>query len=89
MGQLQTPLGGSQQHDATIRGDAPSIERGCDLLAPNGWKREWQERIVCHGGCGSRDVVGWIGFDTQILRHINRLSYIRQLLTHAVMNKTG
>jgi len=34
-------------------------------------------------------VVGWIGFDTQILRHIKRLGYIRQLPAHAVMNKTG
>ena len=89
VGQLQVPLGRSQKHDPTIRRDASAVECSSDLLASNGWKKEWQERIVCHGGCGSCDVVGRIGFDTQILRRINSLSYIRQLLPHAVMNKTG
>lgn len=68
---------------------APPFSRGRDLLAPNGWKRRRQERIVCHGGCGSREMVARMGFDNRILRHINRLSYIRQPLAHAVMNKTG
>lgn len=38
VGQLQAPLCRSQKHDAAIRGDAPTVESGCDLLAPNGWK---------------------------------------------------
>ena len=89
VGQLQVPLGRSQKHDPTIRRDASAVECGRDLLASNGWKREWQQRIVGHGGCGSRDMVGRTGFDTQILRHIKNLSYIRQPLAHAFMNKTG
>ena len=35
------PAGGlGQQQDAAIRGQASAIEGGCELLAPNGWKRE-------------------------------------------------
>ena len=38
VGQLQAPLGCSQQHDPAIRGDPAAVERGRDLLACNGWK---------------------------------------------------
>lgn len=57
VGQLQATLGCGQKHDAAIRGDAAALEGGCDLLAPNGWKRERQQRIVGYGGCSSRDAV--------------------------------
>lgn len=45
-----------QQHDAAVRGQATSVEIGCDFLARDGWKRERQEIIVCHGGRGWRVV---------------------------------
>ena len=39
-------------------------------------------------------VAGWmvwtgVGFDNRILRHINHLTYIRQLKSALLMNKTG
>jgi len=48
----QSTLGLPQQHHAGVRGDAPTVERGGDLLAANGWKREREKAIVEHGGCG-------------------------------------
>lgn len=45
-----------QQHDAAVRGQATSVEIGCDFLARDGWKRERQEIIVYHGRCGWRVV---------------------------------
>jgi len=39
-----------QQHHAGVRGDAPTVERGGDLLAANGWKREREKAIVEHAG---------------------------------------
>jgi hypothetical protein len=41
-----------QQHHARIRRDAPAVESGGNLLAANGWKREWEKAIFNHGGCG-------------------------------------
>ncbi len=78
-----------KQHHAAVRRQAPAVERGGQLLAPDGWKRERQSRIVGHGGCGRLDAVDRVGFNNQILRHINRLGYIRQPVRRAVMNKTG
>ena len=89
LGQLQAPFGSSQKHDPAIRGDAPTVERSRYLLASDGWKRERRQRIVGHGGCGSRDVVGRTGLSNRILRQINRLCYIRQPCEHALMHKTG
>jgi len=40
-------------------------------------------------GVARLDAVEWVGFSNRILRHINRLGYIRQPLTPALMNKTG
>ena len=33
---------------------APTIEGCCDFLGLNGWKREWQNCIIGHGGRGVR-----------------------------------
>ncbi|MEO5756027.1 MAG: hypothetical protein ABIQ51_04135, partial [Mesorhizobium sp.] len=38
---------------------------------------------------GSQNVGDRNGFSTKILRHINRLSYIRQPLRQVVVHKTG
>lgn len=78
-----------EQHHATVRRQTPAVERGGELLASDGWKRERQSRIVGHGGCGRLDGVDGVGFNDRILRHINRLGYIRQPLRRPVMNKTG
>jgi hypothetical protein len=40
-----------QQHHARIRHDAFAVESGGDLLAANGWKREWEKAIFNQGGC--------------------------------------
>ena len=74
LGQAQAPLGRGQQHDAAVRGDPSAVERGCDLFASNGWKRERQQRIVGHGGWGWLDAVDRVNFDNRIPRRINRLS---------------
>jgi hypothetical protein len=37
-----------------FRGEPSAVESGCDLLARNGWKREWRELIVGHGERGRR-----------------------------------
>ena len=78
-----------EQHHATVRRQAPAIERGGELLAPDGWKRERQYPIVGHGGCGRLDGVDGVGFSTQILRHIKELRHTRQQLKPAVVNKTS
>ncbi len=89
LGQAQALLGRGQQQHAAVRGDPFAVERGCDLFASNGWKRERQQRIVGHGGCGWLDAAKRVGSDNRILRHINRLDYTRQPFTRAVMNKMG
>ena len=53
LGDPEPALGLGQEHDATVRRQAPAIESGGDLLAANGWKRERCGCIVRHGGCGS------------------------------------
>ena len=85
----EPPLGFRQQHHPAVRADPAAVERGGDFLALHGWKRERQGRIVGHGGCGRPGCRRRIGFSNRILRHINRLRYIRQPVTTAVMNKTG
>ena len=72
-----------EKHHATVR------ERAGELLAPDCWKPERQSRIVDHGGCGRLDAVERVGVNNRILRHINRLGYIRQTITHPFVNKTG
>ncbi len=52
-GDPEAPLRQRQQYDATIRGEATAVERGCDFLPSNGWKVEGRDRIVDHGGRGS------------------------------------
>ena len=54
VGQTETPLGHRQKHHAPVRGQATAIEGSCDFLGLNGWKREWQNRIIGHGGRGVR-----------------------------------
>ena len=88
-GDAEPPLGFRQQHHATVRGDPATVERGGDLLALDGWKREWQDRIVGHGGCGRPGWCRRVGFSNQILRRIKPLRYIRQPVPAALMNKTG
>ena len=53
IGDAKATLGGSQEHDAAIGGDPPTVKGGSDFLVGNGWKQERQDRIVGHGGCGS------------------------------------
>ena len=53
LGDPEPALGLGQEHDAAVGRQAPAIERGGDLLAGNGWKRERCGCIVRHGGCGS------------------------------------
>jgi len=55
-GDAEAPLSHRQQHNATVRGQATAVEICCDFLARDGWKRERQEFIVCHGGRGWRVV---------------------------------
>ena len=90
LGRAQAPHGHGQQKEATVQGDSSAIERGgCDLFASNGWKREPQQPIVSHGGCGGPGAVKRVGFDNRILCHINPLDYTRRPRTEVVMNKTG
>ena len=79
----------AEQHHPTVGRQSSAVERGGELLASDGWKRERQRRIVGHGGCGRLDAVDRVGFNNRILRYINRLSYIRQQPEAALMNKTG
>ncbi|MGY3698806.1 site-specific recombinase XerD [Bradyrhizobium sp. USDA 3240] len=37
-GQAEAPVRHGQKHDAAIRRQLAAVERGCDLLAGNGWK---------------------------------------------------
>jgi hypothetical protein len=53
VGNAEPPLRLGEQHDPAIASDPPAIECGADLLALDGWKRERQQAIVKHGGCGS------------------------------------
>ena len=53
-----------EQHHATVRRQAPAVERG-GALCPHGRKRERQYPIVGHGGCGRLAGVT-VGFSTRI-----------------------
>jgi hypothetical protein len=59
LGDPKPVLGLGQEHDATVRRQAPTVESGGDLLAANGWKRKRWKGIVRHGGCGT--VQSWQG----------------------------
>ena len=85
----KTRIAHRQQHDAAVGADATAIERGCDFLAGDRWKRERQEVIVGHGERGWREVANGIGVSNHTLRQINALSYVRQPQNHPLMNKTG
>ena len=52
LGDAQPPRGLGEQQDAAVRGQASAVEGSCELLAPNGWKRERQTRRIGHGGRG-------------------------------------
>jgi hypothetical protein len=88
-GDAEPSLGLCQQHHATVRSDPATVERRGDFLASDGWKRKRQERIVGHGGCGRPGCRRRVGFSNRILRNIKRLSYIRQFVPRAVVNKMG
>lgn len=79
----------SQQQDAAVRGQAPAVEGGCELLGSHGWKRERKCVKIGHGGRGGLDGVKKVGVSTQSLSQINALRYARQLRSTALMNKTG
>jgi len=49
--QVQPPLGRREQQDATIGREAAAVESGDKLLAPDGWQRKRQGRIIVQGGC--------------------------------------
>jgi hypothetical protein len=89
IGQPKTPIRRRQQHDTAVRGNPSAIEGGHHFLALNGWKQEWQDCIAGHGGCGTLDAVERDALRNRILRHINRLGYIRQPFTAALVNKMG
>jgi hypothetical protein len=78
LGDPQAPLGGCQQQNAAIRGDASAVERSSELLASDGWKAERLNRIVAHGGCGSACSCEQDGYDTQSINIINSLRDTRQ-----------
>ena len=52
LGDAEPALRLGQQHDTAIRTEPPAIEGSGDLFALDGWKREWQQGIVGHGGRG-------------------------------------
>ena len=58
-------LGHRKQHHAAIRGKPSAVEIGCDLPAPDGWKRELEGPIVGHGGRGRCDDARMFSLDTQ------------------------
>ena len=57
LGNAQSPGSLSEQQDATVRAQASAVEGGCELLAPDGWKRERKTRRIGHGGRGGLDLV--------------------------------
>ena len=54
LGETETPLRHRKQNDAAIRNQAAAVEIGCNFLARDGWKREWENRNVIHGERGWR-----------------------------------
>jgi len=52
VGDAETALNSGQKHDATIRGNPPTVEGGSDLLCANGWKFEGWSGIDHGGRCG-------------------------------------
>jgi hypothetical protein len=56
VGQTQAAFRLAQQHQAAVRGDQATVEGCRHLLATDGWKIEGKKAIVCHGGCGLKDV---------------------------------
>ena len=86
-GELTGGLG--QEEDAAIRGQAASVEGGCELLAAHGWKRDRESGRIRHGGRGRLDGVDEVGVSTQSLSHISSLRYARQPRSSALMNNSG
>ncbi len=78
LGDAKAALGLGQEYDAAVGRQASTVERGGDLLAAHGWKREGGRCIVHHGGCGTVQSVAGVGVSNQILRCFKCLSYIRQ-----------
>ena len=78
VGDAQAPLGSGEQHHAAIGCQAPAVEPGGDLLAPDGWEIERQEAIFEHGGCGSRDRVDCLVSTPNSVNKIKALRDTRQ-----------
>ena len=89
IGDAEPTIGLGQQHDTTVRTEAPAIEGSGYLFARDGWKRERQQGIVGHGGRGALRSRHRVGFNNRILRQIKCLCYVRRLKSAPVMNKTG
>ena len=47
-----------RRHHARIRTVIAAVESGGNLVAANGWKREWEKDIFDHGGCRF-DAMAW------------------------------
>ena len=78
---------GSQQHDATIRTDAPAVESSGDFLGANGWKRKREKAIFdCGGRASMRRLKDRC---KQPIHLLINLRYIRQPKIKPSMNKTG
>lgn len=86
LGDPESAFRHGEQHDAAIRRNASAIERSCDFLALDGWKRESGKRILCHGGRGRPVEAERPGVSNRILRRFSALCYARQPTDNAVMN---
>ncbi len=87
--ELAPALGQRQQHDATVRGQTPAVERGRDFLGANRWQRKGDRRIVVHGGCASGERRAHHGLATHSLCKFNALHHTRQLKFQRQPNKMG
>ena len=89
LGNPQPPCSMGEQQDAAVRGQAPAVEGGCELLAPHGWKREREHRRIGHGGRGGLDQVKDVGVSTQSPSQLNALRHARRPRSAALMNQAG
>ena len=62
----------------------PPSNAAVSFLPRTAGNQNGRSRIVGHGGCGRLERWTRVGFSNQILRHINRLGYVRQTLSQPV-----
>ncbi len=81
-------FGVSQEHDAAIRGEPPTVKRGGDFLAGNVWtgtagpyRRTWRVWLGV--------IVLMDGFDTQSVNTISSLHDTRHRISAMTLSKTG